>query len=137
MKAYVAVSNLWSQAEKDSLGLTIFRVSRGERLSRDSIELPRGMPGRAIGRDSVYIDPATNGFFYLRHINGDGSLAFNDTVYVRCETIRRPPVNYPDTLKSMVMGKLSDAEHLGPTLRIRSNLEFINFRSTGTIHKVE
>ncbi|MGA9120590.1 MAG: hypothetical protein WB699_14595 [Bacteroidota bacterium] len=137
MKAYVAVSNLWSAAEKDSLELKVIRVKQGVRGSRDSTTLRRGETGRSIGRDSVFIDPGTFGFFYLRHIEGNGNLAFNDTVFVRCETIRQPPPNYPDTLKSMVMQKLGDDAHLGKSMVIRSNLEFINFRSTGTIHKVE
>jgi len=137
MKAYVAVSNLWSAAEKDSLNVTVIRVTGAPRKSQDTTELQRGEGGRSIGRDSIFMDPKTFGFFYIRRQPGDGASAFNDTVFVRCETVRCPPVNYPDSLKTMLLTRLSEPSSLGPSLIVRSNLEFMNFRSTGTRHHVE
>ncbi len=137
MRAYVAISNLWSTAEKDSLSFRVIRATRGEGAIRDTAELARGRLGRSVGRDSIYIDPRTFGFFYLRRLPKDGAAAFNDTIFVQCETTRCPPPNYPDTLRGILLAKLRDQTALGPSLQVRSNTEFINFRSTGTRHRVE
>ena len=137
MRAYVAISNLWSAAEKDSLTLTVIRAPGGGVARRDTSALERGIRGRSIGRDSVYVDPTTFGFFYVRRLPRDGAAAFNDTVFVQCRTTRCPPVTYPDTLKGIVLSRLRDKSGLGPALQVSSNIEFINFRSTGTRHRVE
>ena len=137
MKAYVAISNLWSTAEKDSLDLQVIRVSGIGERSRDTSVLRRGEGGRNIGRDSVFVDPKTFGFFYLRRQSREVASAFNDTVFVQCETVRCPPGNYPDSLKNMLLTKLREDSGLGKSLVVKSNLEFINFRSTGTRHHVE
>jgi hypothetical protein len=137
MRAYVAISNLWSAAEKDSLSFRVIRATGGGGMVRDTAELTRGELGRSVGRDSVYVDPRTFGFFYLRRLPKDGAAAFNDTVFVQCETVRCPPSNYPDTLRSILLSKLRDQTGLGPSLLVTSNREFINFRSTGTRHRVE
>lgn len=136
MRAYVTISNLWSAAEKDSLSLRVMRATGGGRV-RDTAELTRGQMGRALGRDSIYVDPKSYGFFYLRRLPMDGAAAFNDTVFVQCETVRCPPPNYPDSLKNMLLTRLRYPSGLGPSLRVTSNTEFINFRSTGTRHRVE
>ncbi len=137
MKAYVAISNLWSTAEKDSLDVTVIRVAGIGARSRDTSLLHRGKLGRSIGKDSVYIDPKTFGFFYLRRQSREIASAFNDTVFVQCETVRCPPGNYPDSLKGMLLTKLREESGLGRSLIVKSNSEFINFRSTGTRHHVE
>ncbi len=137
MKAYVAISNLWSSAEKDSLDLTVIRVAGVGGRSRDTSQLRRGEGGRSIGRDSVFMDPKTFGFFYLRRQSRDVASAFNDTVFVQCATVRCPPLNYPDSLKGMLLTKLREESGLGKSLSVKSNIEFINFRSTGTRHHVE
>ena len=137
LKAYVAISNLWSTGEKDSLKLTVIRVAGTSPPVRDTSVVARGAGGKAIGRDSVFMDPKTFGFFYLRRQAHEGASAFNDTVFVRCETVRCPPVNYPDSLRSMLLTKLREEAGLGKSLVVSSNTEFINFRSTGTRHHVE
>ncbi len=137
MIAYVAVSNLWSAAEKDSLDLQVIRVAGIGTRASDTTVLKRGERGRLIGRDSIYMDPRTFGFFYLRRQSREIASAYNDTVFIRCETVRCPPPNYPDTLRGMLLSKLREDSYLGPSLQVRSNTEFINFRSTGTRHHVE